>query len=81
MIKKRIHFDNEKVWSQNVAPKVGNMLEEKSQGYLCLNYITTNLISDVESLLGYRNLLEWIQNGKVIMTSMVMTICVFGNTF
>lgn len=73
--KKRIHFDNEKVRSQNFAPKIGNMLEEKSQGYLCLYYIVGNFISDVESLLRYGNLLEWIQNREASMTSTVMPIC------
>lgn len=31
IVKKRIHFENEKAWSQGFVPKVGNMLEEISK--------------------------------------------------
>lgn len=81
IVKKRIHFENEKAWSQGFVPKVGNMLEEISQGYLCLNYIVINVISDVESLLGYGNLPECIQNRKVSMTTMVVTMCFWKYIF
>ena len=81
IVKKRIHFENEKAWWQGFVPKVGNMLEEISQGYLCLNYIVINIISDVESLLGYGNLPECIQNRKVSMMTMVITMCFWKYIF
>ena len=81
IVKKRIHFENEKAWSQGFVPKVGNMLEEISQGYLCLNYIVINIISDVESLLGYGNLPECIKNRKVSITTMVNTMCFWKYIF
>ena len=57
------------------------MLEEISQGYLCLNYIVINIISDVESLLGYGNLPECIKNRKVSITTMVNTMCFWKYIF